>query len=146
MNTAVRVARSFTGSGVFAKSDFKRGMTIGEVTGKYKLGFDGEYAIEIDDEYSLDPATPFRFLNHSCHPNAQLITDIRKNGRHLRMFVGALRRIRAGDEITIAYGWDAVDAVPCRCGNKKCLGWVVDPEQLSLITPDGRRPKIAVST
>ena len=145
MNKAVMVARSFAGSGVFAKRDFKQGTMIGEVVGEYKLGYDGEYAIEIDDDYSLEPAAPFRFLNHSCHPNAQLLTDTRKNGPYLRMFVGALRRIRAGDEITIAYGWDAVDAVACQCGSKKCLGWVVDPEQLHLVAPNGRRLSRTVS-
>jgi hypothetical protein len=139
MNKAVTVARSFAGLGVFAEKDFKRGMTIGEVLGEYKRGYDDEYAIEIDGDYSLEPAAPFRFLNHSCHPNAQLFTDTRKNGSHLRMFVGALRRIRTGDEITIAYGWDAVDAVACQCGSKKCLGWVVAPEQLHLIDAKRRR-------
>jgi len=135
MKSKVLVAPSFAGSGVYAQQEFKRGDEIGEVRGRVVAGAGDQYAIGLDDVHTLDPAAPFRFLNHSCDPNAQFYTDDRKRGKHHRMFVGAVRRIKPGEELTIAYGWAASDAVPCLCGTKKCLGWIVDPKQLHLVTP-----------
>ncbi|MCE9606288.1 MAG: SET domain-containing protein [Planctomycetia bacterium] len=138
MKAKVSVAASFVGSGVFAEHEFKRGDIIGEVRGQVLAGEGDEYAIGLDDTFTLDPAAPFRFLNHSCRPNAEFFTDERKRGKHLRMFVGALRRIKLGEELTISYGWAAKDAVPCRCGTEKCLGWIVDPKQLHLVAPQAK--------
>lgn len=131
----VSVAPSFAGSGVFAASEFKRGEVVGEVFGRVVAGPGDCYAIELDDHHTLDPDAPFRFLNHSCSPNAEFFTDHRKRGGHYRMFVAARRKIRVGEELTIAYGWSATDAVRCLCGTKKCLGWIVDPKQLHLVEP-----------
>lgn len=133
MSAKVSVAPSFAGSGVYSKQEFKRGDVIGEVRGRIVAGPGDQYAIGLDDHHTLDPVAPFRFLNHSCSPNAYFFTDDRKRGKHHRMFVGVLRRIRPGEELTIAYGWGAADAVPCLCGTKKCLGWIVDPKELHLV-------------
>jgi len=132
MSDAVRVAPSFAGQGVFSTKDFKRGELIGEVFGRL-IREESEYAIEMDEEFALDPDAPFRFLNHSCHPNAELMSGPVREDGYAATLVGAVRRIRPGDEITIAYGWDAANAVPCRCGTAKCIGWVVDPKELHLV-------------
>ena len=57
----------------------------------------------------------WRFLNHSCEPNAMLID------RELR----ALRPIRRGEEITFDYLTNEFDmATPfrCGCGSEQCMG------------------------
>lgn len=60
---------------------------------------------------------PWRFLNHSCDPNAAL------RGRHLF----ALRPIRAGEEVTFDYNtteYEMAEPFECRCGSLRCLGEV----------------------
>jgi len=142
----VSVAPSFAGSGVFAAGEFKRGDVIGEVFGRVVAGPGDCYAIELDDIHTLDPDAPFRFLNHSCNPNAEFFTDHRKRDGHYRMFVGARRKIRVGEELTIAYGWSATDAVRCLCGTTKCLGWIVDKKELHLVEPPKSRSKRKTKT
>ncbi len=60
--------------------------------------------------------SPFRFINHSCEPNAYII------GKRI---VVALKNIEAGSEITMDYSLTEADPdylVPggCRCKSKNC--------------------------
>jgi len=78
------------------------------------------YSLQVDEDLHVDvPAAtppadvrerhPWRFLNHSCAPNA-VVRD---------RAVFALRPIRPGDEITLDYNateWDMSWPFPCRCG------------------------------
>lgn len=65
-----------------------------------------------------------RWINHSCNPNCEVIEDDE------RLFVYALRTIRAGDELTYDYqlSWEepvtvqAREAHRCGCGTTKCRG------------------------
>ena len=66
----------------------------------------------------IDPARPFKYLNHSCNPSCGL-----KGKRRLY----ALRDLKAGDEITLDYS--TVEANPhwkmkCSCGANNCRGTV----------------------
>ncbi len=74
--------------------------------------------VEIDHRRAIDGSGPenmFRYLNHSCGPNAYI--RIFRN----RIEVYSLRRIRAGEEITCDYGETHHDGkLKCRCGNPKC--------------------------
>ncbi|MET3190807.1 UNVERIFIED_ORG: SET domain-containing protein, partial [Burkholderia sp. 1595] len=71
-----------------------------------------------------------RWLNHSCQPNCEAIED----GRG-RVFIEALRDVRPGDELFIAYGLTIDDAITpeliadyaCRCGTKRCTGSMLAP-------------------
>lgn len=62
------------------------------------------------------------FANHSCRPNAALLTE--RGGLVLR----ALRAIRAGDEVTHDYathlGADDCWTMRCNCGERACRGTV----------------------
>jgi uncharacterized protein len=66
-----------------------------------------------------------RWINHSCDPNCEAIEE--DDGR---LFIYALRTIRAGDEITFDYrlSWDEpvaerpIEAHRCGCGTLKCRG------------------------
>ena len=89
---------------------------------------DNEYIFTLDDEFDLDGNlswNPARFINHSCAPNCE--TDIDDQGR---IWVEALRDIKAGEELTLNYGYDLEDyrEHPCRCGAPECVGYIVAEE------------------
>jgi SET domain-containing protein len=70
-----------------------------------------------------------RFINHSCEPNCESVIDDR------RVFIEAIRTIRAGDELCYDYqiGRDRSDPpdvdeiFACRCGAKACRGSMLWP-------------------
>ena len=65
------------------------------------------------------------FVNHSCQPNCE--TD-EINGR---VFIKAIRNIKAGEELTYDYWlYDGDDEAPCHCGSKKCRGSMYSPAEL----------------
>jgi uncharacterized protein len=93
---------------------------------------DNEYIFTLDDEFDLNGNVewnPARFLNHSCTPNCEAEVD---DGR---IWIVALRDIRAGEELTFNYGYDLEDykAHPCRCGSENCVGYIVAEEFFELM-------------
>jgi SET domain. len=83
--------------GVFALKMFKEGGKIGVI----KFGREkeqGSHTLAVDGHH-YDTQKPFRFLNHSCEPNAK----INCKGGKKRVEVIALRDIVPQDEITINY-------------------------------------------
>ena len=48
-----------------------------------------------------------------------------------RIWIYSLRKIKAGDELTYNYGFDADtwDDHPCRCGSANCVGYIVERKQ-----------------
>ena len=88
---------------------------------------DNEYIFTLDDEHDLDgnvPWNPARFINHSCAPNCEAELD------EGRVWIVALRDIKAGEELTFNYNYDLVDyrQHPCRCGTPVCVGYMVAEE------------------
>lgn len=68
---------------------------------------------------ATDTGRGFRYINHSCAPN----TYMRCLANRVEFY--ALRRIRAGEELTVDY----VDShhagkLRCRCGAAGCRGWI----------------------
>lgn len=121
------------GKGLFAKRDFMKHEVIGLITGRIVGDPDhcSEYCIELDDKFSIEPFEPFRFLNHSCEPNAELTSF--EDGTFADIFVMAICDIAAGEEVVIDYAWPAESAAPCYCQSLSCRGWIVAEEELSLI-------------
>ncbi len=82
----------------------------------------------------LKANAPFRFLNHGCEPNCELVRDnpsMKGRSRTVpRVFVQAIRNIQPGVELRCDYGWPAESAVACKCGSPKCRGWIVAANQL----------------
>ena len=71
------------------------------------------------------------FVNHSCDPNCE--TD-EIGGR---VFIAAIRDIKAGEELTYDYWlYDGDDDAPCYCGSKKCRGSMYSPRR----TEERKRP------
>lgn len=125
-NVEVRNCR--LGQGVFARRAIRRRSTIGLVTGAFTDDPDawGDYLIDVGDGYTLDPAPPFRFLNHSCEPNARLLIDDGPGTPAVTVHVVALRAIAPGEELLIDYAWEPGESpMPCRCGADDCRQYIV---------------------
>jgi len=130
---SVRVAPSTHGDGVYACLPFKRGQWIGRIYGDVVPGDQGsEYVIDLGHDELLEPGPPFRFLNHSCEPNCELLnlTEERRRGREYEVYVRAIRPIQEGEELTIDYAWHADAAIRCGCRSAQCRGWIVSEDQL----------------
>lgn len=95
------------------------------------------YIFFFDARYDLDgniPQNTARYINHSCDPNCA--SDMLAG----QIWILALRDIRAGEELTYDYGYelDGYEKRPCRCGAKRCCGYIVDQEYWGLIKRPAR--------
>jgi SET domain-containing protein len=120
----LRVGRSRTGLGLFAAAPIRRGTIIVEYVGKRISAAEAQarerrgarYIFELDQNWAIDGSARSnlaRYINHACEPNAEAISA---GGR---IFIRALRTIRAGEEITFDYGRAYLDLFfgpdGCRC-------------------------------
>jgi SET domain-containing protein len=85
------------------------------------------YIFEVSKKWDIDgnvPWNPARLINHSCDPNCE--PHVKKQ----RIWITAKRRIKEGEELSYDYGYDLDywDEHPCRCGSKKCIGYIVGSE------------------
>lgn len=121
-----------SGTGAFASRRFRRGERIVEYVGEriskaeslVRCEADNNFIFHLDDEWDIDgsvPYNPARFLNHSCAPNCEAV---QLDGG---IWILALRKISAGEELTFDYGYDIIDyhEHPCRCGAPGCPGYIV---------------------
>ena len=137
---SVRVRPTRVGMGVFAEHPFPPSSVIGEIMGEISRG-DHEasnYAFDLGDDLQLEPAAPFRFLNHHGDPNCEFDWyddegpgDLQQR-RHLYLI--ALRNIEPLEELTIDYNWPAEHAIVCDCRSAICRGWIVDSDQLHQVS------------
>ena len=76
----------------------------------------------MDGDFKFNTA---RLINHSCDPNCEV------TGTGLKIWIYAIRDIKKGEELSYDYGFnfdkDYKD-YPCRCGSKKCVGYIVKSE------------------
>ncbi len=128
MLATVEIRRCRFGKGVFVRRRFRRYEIIGQVQGSLLRERDGSgyHLIDVGSGLCLDPDPPFRFLNHSCRPNAELVMHSAGAGLPMEIVVVvALRNVRVGEQVLIDYAWDADVWHPCRCGEDGCRGWIV---------------------
>ena len=142
----VRVVGHAGGYGVVAAQPSAAGDVLLPVNGTVTAR-PSRYSIQIDDDLHIDLGTdvrfedtvvrqPWRFLNHSCEPNAAY---------RARAFV-ALRSIQAGEAVTYDYDTTELDmAVPfdCRCGSSRCRGRISGFAHLPLDEQLRLRPLLA---
>jgi SET domain-containing protein len=77
-------------------------------------------------------------INHSCDPNCEA-DEIRG-----RVWISALRDIRAGEELTYDYNlYDGEGDVPCYCRARQCRGSLYSEQELKKRRKASRRPKRA---
>ena len=131
------------GRGVFATKPFHKGDRVIEYTGRTiswskipkELDDPRMYFFAIGEgKRVIDPSVggnEARFINHSCNPNC----NVRE--QRGRIFIHALRNIKAGEELSYDYRLETDDDVPrtkaieaearCRCGAKNCRGTLLAP-------------------
>lgn len=128
----VRIGETPVGKGVFALRAFRRGQVIGVIQGIVCTDpeYGSAYCMDIGGNRSLEPIAPFRYVNHSCEPNAELVGIAHeRHGPTGQLLLESTRDILVGEQITIDYAWQAEDAIRCLCGSEKCRGWVVAEEE-----------------
>jgi uncharacterized protein len=116
------IRRTKTGLGLFALRPIEAGKRIIEYCGEIITNEEadrrgGRYLFELDEKRSIDGKSRSniaRYINHSCRPNAEGLTT----GR--RIWIWALRDIKAGEELTLNYGKEYLDAHIERCMCEKC--------------------------
>jgi hypothetical protein len=129
----LRVIKSrIHGYGILATRDFKAGDELAHVDGvplRLAEVVDDEYCLWINDDMYFDMVDQTRWINHSCRPNCEIAGDQEPDGT-VWATVLALTDIKAGEELTYDYGFSLAHAMPCRCGEPTCRGWIVDVEEL----------------
>jgi uncharacterized protein len=116
--------------GVFAQETIPRGKRVIQYTGERIskreamrrsvtnfLAAGRVYMVRLNRRSILDGAvggSGAEFINHSCDPNL----TVRKI--HGRIILYSFRKIKAGKELTVDYGFHC--SCPCRCGSSKCRG------------------------
>ncbi len=127
----LRVAPSMiTGRGLFAGCAIPARAKIGEFEGEVisireaRRRARGQRVVAIIelDRKAIDATHTgrgFRYINHSCAPNTYTRLTVNRAEFY------ALRRIRAGEELTVDYGLSHHDGqLACLCGAPGCCGWI----------------------
>jgi uncharacterized protein len=134
------------GKGVFAVQDLAEGETLIEYIGEVVTWKEAlrrhphdpkdpnhTFYFHIDEKHVIDAkygGNSSRWINHSCKPNCEA------DEQDGRVFIKALRNIKAGDELFYDYGL-IIDSpytpkllaeYPCWCGAKNCRGTLLAPK------------------
>ena len=125
--------------GLYAAKNIKKNTKIIEYKGKIitvketetNPKFDNDKAIylfNLNKKYDLDGDFKYntaRLINHSCDPNCEV------DGVGLKLWIYAIKDIKKNEELTYDYGFsfdkDYKD-FPCKCGAKKCVGFIVNSQ------------------
>lgn len=135
------------GKGVFALQDLAEGETIIEYVGEViswpeaqarhphdPLNPNHTFYFHIDEQRVIDGlygGNASRWINHSCEPNCEAQED---GGR---VFIRALRNIKAGEELSFDYGLMVEERYTpqlkaeyaCWCGAASCRGTMLAPKR-----------------
>ncbi|MEM9657825.1 MAG: SET domain-containing protein-lysine N-methyltransferase [Planctomycetota bacterium] len=141
----VIAGKTHLGRAAFANRRFKPEQLIAEIPGEIisDPDYGSDYCMDCLDGCVIEADPPFRFLNHSCEPNCELVIweDWEDGDESLPegLCLYARIKIKAGEELTIDYSWPADAAIPCKCGAPTCRGWIVAPEELKQLKKRNRR-------
>jgi uncharacterized protein len=143
----VRVGPSPHGLGVFSLRSFAVHEVVGPITGAVILDakYQSDYCMELSDRLAIEPAPPFRYLNHSCHPNCALIEIESEDGSGApQLWLEVEADIAPGEHMTIDYAWPAWAATACQCGAPDCRHWIVAENEVEQVVAkhaaDNREP------
>ena len=126
------------GRGVFASKKIKGGMPVGKIEGEFHPDkkYDSEYCMSFNDG-ALEPEEPYRFVNHSCEPNCELVELVVADQNSGKVFhelwIYALTDIKRGEQLTLDYAWPYTDAIECQCGSPNCRGWIVAADEVEKV-------------
>jgi len=90
------------------------------------------YIFELNSRYDIDGTPKYnraRYINHSCDPNCE-VNIIRGH-----IWISSIKEIKKGQELTYDYGYefdkeDYKDHI-CKCGAKKCIGYIISSDDWS---------------
>jgi uncharacterized protein len=131
MKIRVWVGKSrIAGKGLFTAQDIHQGTRIIRYVGEriskaasaQRIAQGNVYIFTFNGQYDIDGnvlSNPARYINHSCDPNC--ITALTPRS----IWVVALREIKAGEELTFNYRYDAKKH-RCHCGASHCCGYILD--------------------
>jgi SET domain-containing protein len=142
------------GNGVFATATLRKGERIVEYRGQRRTHEEVDASDSGDTEsghtflFTLNEAFVIdanhggnvaRWINHSCAPNCEAVLeeDDGDDRRRDRVFIEAIRAIRAGEELTYDYGITLAEPHSarlkaiwaCRCGAPTCTGTMLKPKR-----------------
>ena len=125
--------------GLYAATNIKKNTKIIQYKGKIitvketetNSKFDNDKAIylfNLNKKYDLDGDFKYntaRLINHSCDPNCEV------DGVGLKLWIYSVKDIKKNEELTYDYGFSFdkdYKNFPCRCGTKKCVGFIVNSQ------------------
>ena len=123
-NFKLKPKRSSAGLGLFTEQYIHKGACIIEYIGQpiseaKKYSSRSRYLFEVNSKITIDGqdrSNTARYINHACRPNCEPVIHQK------RIFIMAIKSIKAGEELTYDYGkeyWnDRIKPHGCRC--KKC--------------------------
>ena len=119
------------GKGLFAAAALKAGQAVGRIRGEAKPpGYTSEYCMGYRDG-AIEPDAPYRYINHSCDPNCELIEweiDGGEGERYYELWLHAKRAVGIGEELTIDYAAGGAvrtdSSAVCLCGSPNCRGFI----------------------
>ena len=135
------------GRGVFALQDIAAGEVLVEYTGEIISWQEAQdrhphdpsqpnhtFYFHVDEDHVIDAkfgGNSSRWINHSCNPNCYA------DERDGRIFITALRNIKAGEELNYDYGLIIEERYtpklkaeyPCWCGSPNCRGTLLAPKR-----------------
>jgi len=142
------------GNGVFALRDIAKGTRITEYSGElishkkadrlYEGGSETghTFLFTLNDTYIIDAnvrGNDAMWINHSCDPNCEAVVeeDEDEDPAKDRVFIEAIRDIRAGEELAYNYGITLEEkhtrrlkkVWECRCGAANCSGTMLQPKK-----------------
>ena len=141
MKIQVWVGKSrIAGQGLFAAQDIKSGTRIIPYVGERiskdestrRLAHGNVYIFTFNEHVDIDGKmlkNTARYINHSCDPNCEVVLTSRT------IWIGALRHITAGEELTYNYGYEIKDYMehPCTCRAQNCCGYILAQQYWDLI-------------
>jgi SET domain-containing protein len=120
--------------GVFTLQNIPNRRRVIEYTGERigrreisrRLKGDFTYIFLLNSRWGIDGGvngSGAEIINHSCEPNLEALIV----NEHI--YYVSLRKIKAGEELTVDYSFDAdEEPQPCHCGAKTCRGDMRRPE------------------
>lgn len=119
----LKAKRSSAGLGLFTESDIPKDACVIEYVGKElteeeTYSSKSRYLFEVSKKKTLDGKPAINkagYINHACKPNCEAVIHAG------RVFIMAIKNIKAGDELTYDYGKEYFDEyvkpVGCKCAS-----------------------------
>ena len=131
---SIKIKRSLSGKGLFAKKIIKKGSVLFHFDGKMNDSTHADHvmSLQIDEDKFLESTEKFDdFLNHSCNPNCCIDWNT--------LSLISLKDIQKDEELSFNYNISEYNLLcggnfsfKCKCGSKNCIREIKGFKYLSL--------------